>query len=247
MKPVCLLTGAGGRLGRAACLTLAEHYDIVAVYRKNVPDVPSQLRWPIRPEAEPDTEPAAAARSVYCVQADLTKREDVRRVVEVALGRHGRIDAIVNSAADTRFHGRLVELWESGDHAAAQLAINCIAPFQLVSAVFQASWKDEPDANARWNRSVVNVSSASALYVTADRGQAFYSASKAALNMLTMYLSLELAPYSVRANAICPGHFSDVAATREVVDAIGQLLGGAATGTVEALPAQRPSVGREAG
>jgi NAD(P)-dependent dehydrogenase (short-subunit alcohol dehydrogenase family) len=243
MKPVCLVTGAGGRLGRAVCLTLADQYDIVAVYRTNVPDLPSQLRWPIQPEADP----AAGPRSVYCIQADLTRREDVRRVVEVALGRHGRIDAIVNSAADTRFHGKLVELWETGDHAEAQLAINCVAPLQLVSAVFQASWKDEPDANARWNRSVVNVSSVSALYVTADHGQAFYSASKAALNMLTMYLSLELAPYSVRANAICPARFTGAAATHEVVDAIGLLLGGTATGTVEGLPARRPGVERAAG
>jgi NAD(P)-dependent dehydrogenase (short-subunit alcohol dehydrogenase family) len=230
MKPVCLITGAGGRLGQALCLTLMGRYDIVAVYRNSVPEVPSQLRWPARNAAETDD----ADQRVYCIQADLTSRKDMQRVVEVALARHNRVDAIVNSAADIKFHGKLVELWESDDATAqAQLAINCLAPMQLVSAVFQSSWKDQSDENAKWNRSVINVSSVSGLYVNKDAGQAFYSASKAALNILTMYLSLELAPYSVRANAICPAKFNDPVATRRVVDVIQALLEGTSTGRLE--------------
>lgn len=228
MRPVCLITGASGRLGQALCLALVDRYNLVAIYRRSVPAVPSQLRWPVDHAAEP-----GADRHIYCIQADLTSREDVRRVVEVALARYGRIDAVINSAADVKFHGKLVELWEADDQAQAQLAINCLAPMQLVSAIFQSSWKDQPDENAKSNRSVVNVSSVSGLYVNKDEGQAFYSASKAALNILTMYLSLELAPYSVRANAICPARFTDSHATRQVVEAIRVLLEGTATGTVE--------------
>lgn len=243
MRPVCLVTGAGGRLGAALCVSLAEQYEVVAVYRTTVPAIPSQLGWPIRRAAEPQAEVGRA----YCVQADLANREDVRRVVEVALARHGRIDAVVNSAADTGFHGKLVEMWENDDYAERQLSINSVAPLQLVSAVFQSAWKDQPTENARWNRSVVNVSSVSGLYVNTDQGQAFYSASKAALNMLTMYLSLELAPYSVRANAICPAQFIDPSATARVVDAIRARLCGSATGTVEELGQRRPAAQRAAG
>jgi NAD(P)-dependent dehydrogenase (short-subunit alcohol dehydrogenase family) len=228
MKPVCLVTGAGGRLGQSLCVDLAQDYEVVATYRKTVPEVPSQLQWPVGPGAA-----AALPRSdIYCIQADLECRADIRRVVEVAQARHGRIDCVVNSAADIRFHGPLVEMWQSGDEAISQLSVNAVAPFQLVSAVFQSCWKDWSDENAQWNRSVVNVSSVSGLYVTRDVGQAYYAASKAALNILTMYLSLEMAPYSVRANTVCPSRFDDEPTTRRVVEAIRALLAGKETGSL---------------
>jgi NAD(P)-dependent dehydrogenase (short-subunit alcohol dehydrogenase family) len=167
---------------------------------------------------------------VYCVQADLQCREDIRRLVEVAHARYGRIDSVVNAAADIRFHGALVELWQSGDDVLSQLAINSVAPFRLVSAIFQSHWKNESDENAKWNRNVVNVSSISSLYVTKSIGQAYYAASKAALNILTMYLSQELAPYSVRANTVCPSRFADEPSTQRVVDAIRELMTGRDSG-----------------
>ena len=224
MTPVCLITGAGGRLGQALCRALLGRYEVAAAYRSRVPDVPSQLRRPVAAGASP---PAA-----YCVQADLTRREDVRRLVEVTLARFGRVDAPVNVAADVAFHGRLLDLWPMEEYAAQQLSVNCVAPCLLVSALHHACWKDAPQENACRNRSVVNVSSQSGLYAYPSAGQAVYGASKAALNMLTLYQALELAPYSVRVNALCPGRFMDAATTGRVVDRIAALLAGTATGEV---------------
>jgi len=215
VKPVCLITGAGGRLGGALCAHLQERYEIVAVYHNTVPPVSSQLR---RRLTDPDSGAA------YCVQADLTSRDDIRRVVDVALARYGQVDAVINSAADIRFHGKLLELWESDPYADAQLHLNCVSPIYLVSAIFQQCWKDAKDENVRWNRNVVNVSSMSALNVNAIAGQAYYSASKASLNMLTRYLSVELKSYGVRANAICPGSFRNESSTQVVVKAIDAIL-----------------------
>ncbi|MGX4695379.1 SDR family NAD(P)-dependent oxidoreductase [Streptomyces sp. JNUCC 63] len=228
MKPVCLITGAGGRLGQLLCADLARDHDVIATYNNNAPRVASQLQWPVG--AGQSGGPHCP--TIYCVQADLLHREDIRRVLEVAQARHGRIDSIINAAADVRFLGRLVESWQSGDEAVTQLAINSVAPVQLVSAVFQSCWKDWAEENARWNRSVVNVSSVSGLYVTKDVGQAYYAASKAALNTLTMYLSLELAPYSVRANAVCPSRFDNGPAAQRVVDAVRRLIIGKDTGSL---------------
>jgi NAD(P)-dependent dehydrogenase (short-subunit alcohol dehydrogenase family) len=231
VKPVCLITGAGGRLGAALCAELVETSEVIAVYRSRLPPVSSQLRMRT-PNILAYDPRAPAPRSVYCIQADLSAADDLRRVTEVALARFGRIDAIVNAAADTKFHGRLVDLWGDSEAVRRQLLINCVAPFELVSAIHHASWKNEPEENARWNRNVVNVSSVSGLIVARSNGQAFYGASKAALNMLTMYLSLELAPYSVRVNAVCPAEFTEPAATAGVVSAIRTLLEGDATGDV---------------
>lgn len=231
MKPVCLITGAGGRLGAALCAELIDTHDIVAVYRSRLPPVSTQFRTrvPHLFEFDPASPPDGA---VYAVQADLTVAEERRRVADVALAHFGRVDSVVNAAADTKFHGRLTELCDHGEAVRHQLDVNCIVPLQLVSLIHQASWKYEPHENARWNRCVVNVSSVSALVVGQPVGQAYYSASKAALNMLTMYLSLELAPYSVRVNAICPGQFIEPVATSRVVASVKTLLEGESTGKV---------------
>jgi NAD(P)-dependent dehydrogenase (short-subunit alcohol dehydrogenase family) len=216
------------------CRALAPEYDIVATFRSTEPAVASQNRWPAGSASSSAGAPDPVT-PVFCVQADLTRREDLRRLVEVSLARFGRIDAIVNVAADTKFHGKLLELWPDDEYASGQLETNCVAPLALVSAVHQACWKDRSRENAAGNRSVVNVSSMSGLYAYKDTRQAFYAASKAALNMLTLHLSLELAPYSVRANALCPGRFSDQPSTGRVVEAVRDLLEGAATGTVVPL------------
>ena len=232
MKPVCLITGAGGRLGQDLCHALQEDYQLVATYRTTIPNIPSQFQRPLKGADDPKNKSDSSDDvPVYLVQADLTCREDVKRVIEVTLARYGRIDALINAAADIKFHGNLRDLWQADDYPQSQMLLNAIVPMQLASAIYQYCWKDQPDENARWNRSVVNVSSISGLYVYEERGQAFYGVSKAALNMLTLYLSLELAPYSVRVNAICPSRFTGKAATRRVTEAIRRLLTDDSTGT----------------
>lgn len=213
MKPVCLITGAGGRLGLDLCQVLQVEYQVVASYRSRPPVIPSS--------------------SVSLIQADLTCRDDLQHLVTETLARHGRIDALVNCAADIKFHGSLRDLWQAGDYPQSQLLLNAVVPMQLASAIHLQYWKEQPAENVRWNRSIVNVSSISGLYVFQERGQAFYGVSKAALNMLTLYLALELAPYGVRANAICPSRFTGKTATRRVTEAIGRLLSGKDTGTID--------------
>jgi NAD(P)-dependent dehydrogenase (short-subunit alcohol dehydrogenase family) len=226
-KPVCLITGAGGRLGQMLCRELLSRYIVAAAYRTRPPAVSSQLMRPYQANGGP-----SASDDVYCIQGDLTRRHDIQRIVEVCLARYGRIDAVVNAAADVHFHGKLVEVWQADDYAQTQLLTNALAPMQLVSAVFENCWRDDPRGNALWNRSVLNVSSYSAQYAYPDTSQAVYGASKAALNLLTLYLSLELAPYSVRANIVCPGRFDDDASTKRVVDSMQAILSGKMTGAV---------------
>jgi NAD(P)-dependent dehydrogenase (short-subunit alcohol dehydrogenase family) len=234
MKSVCLVTGAGSRLGTALCRELSCEHNIIATYRRTKPEIASQLRWPVDPDTANVIEDLPGP-STYCVQADLNQREDVRRLVEVSLARYGKVDAIVNVAGDVQVRGKLLELWHDDDDFTSELQTNCFAPLRLVSAIHYYCWKDQCGENAERNRCVVNVSCLSGLYVYRDSRTAFHGASKASLNMLTMYLSLELAPYSVRANAICPGRATDEPALDRIVRAVKELLLGAATGTIVAL------------
>jgi NAD(P)-dependent dehydrogenase (short-subunit alcohol dehydrogenase family) len=230
MRRTCLITGASGKLGVALCESLRDDYDCVAVYRSRVPDYPSNLVKFLGdgPALGEDSKVPLA----YCVQADLTAQAERRRVIEVALARFGQIDAVVNCAADSRFHGKLLELSFGDDDAVSQLFVNCVMPVELVSEIFQASWKNDRDGNEERNRCVVNLSSVSGLYLYPNRGQAFYAASKAALNHLTRYLAEELKPYAVRANALCPSRFPDSVPTGRVVSEIRGLLDGSRTGQV---------------
>jgi NAD(P)-dependent dehydrogenase (short-subunit alcohol dehydrogenase family) len=230
MTPVCLVTGSAGKLGSALCRALMPTYQIAAVYRKKLPQFPSQLRSVI--DLDRSREGLEPVGVPFCIQGDLTRKEDVRRIVEVVLARFGQIDVLIDSAADTRYHGKLLELSFDSKTVEDQLITNCIAPIQLASAIFQESWKDERAANHKFNRCVINVSSISGLYVYPSIGQGFYSASKAALNFLTRHLASELADYSVRANAICPARFPDSVPTDKVVSRILDVIESRVTGQV---------------
>jgi NAD(P)-dependent dehydrogenase (short-subunit alcohol dehydrogenase family) len=228
-KPVILVTGAAGKLGAALCRSLLPNNEVVAVYHERVPDIPSQFTWPaIRG-------PKEHADIAWCVKADLTDSKDVMRLVEVCLAKHGRIDSIINLAADTKYHGPLKDLCYGCDTVRNQLAINTIAPFILVSAIFHETWKHERDSNARYNRNVINLSSFSGMYVQQIKGQAFYGASKAALNLLTLHLAAELAPYAIRVNSLCPSRFPETIATDQVVAAVSKIARGTQTGEIVEL------------
>jgi NAD(P)-dependent dehydrogenase (short-subunit alcohol dehydrogenase family) len=233
MKPVCLITGGSGRLGTALCKALIGTHEVVAQYRSRAPLLPSQVHRHIG--SRPVSNAQGDRSSIFYVQADLLNREDMRRLVDVSLARFDRIDHVINCVADIKFHGRLLELSQSSDYPLDQLNINCVAPIRLVSAIHDRFWKDCCDDNATLNRSVVNVSSGSAYIAFKDTRQAYYGASKAALNLLTLYLAAELAPYSVRANAICPGKFTNEQETAHVVAEIRSMLSGNMTGEVETL------------
>jgi NAD(P)-dependent dehydrogenase (short-subunit alcohol dehydrogenase family) len=239
MKPVCLLTGAAGELGNALCNRLCTEYNVIATYHVAEPAVVSQNRWPI---ASDRATPALGNGNcgVFSVQADLNRREDIRRLVEVAMARYGQIDAIVNSAGDVETHGKLLELWHDDDYAQIQLQTNCISPMQLVSAVHYHCWKDDTEQNRGMNRSVLNVSCISGVSMRPAIGTAFRAASYAALNMLTLHVASELAPYSVRANAVCFDRHAGPVRGR-VVEAVISLLCGSETGVLQSV------TGRELG
>jgi len=198
MKPVCLITGAAGLLGHALCSLLSKDYSIVAIYRNSIPKHSSQL---IRQVAFQESE------EVYCIQGDLTNKEDIRRIVDVTIAKFGQIDVVINNAVDYTRRGTLLELFQTDDYANAKLNINSVVPFQLVSYVHQNCWKELPEENLAWNRNVVNISSMSGVNVYAE-SEPIYSASKSAMNILTLHLAMELNCYRVRANAICPPGFS---------------------------------------
>jgi len=125
--------------------------------------------------------------------ADLLQPEQIVRAVETARRDHGHIDILVNNAG--------IEMEKSfADHTLADwdriLGINLRGAFLLTQAAF-------PLFPARGG-AILNISSIHATH--AFPGSIAYACSKAAMIALTRNLALELAPFRIRVNSICPGY-----------------------------------------
>jgi NAD(P)-dependent dehydrogenase (short-subunit alcohol dehydrogenase family) len=231
-RRVCLITGAGGTLGNAFCRAHAADFDIVAVCRSRVPDVPSQYESFVDPLA-PTADLPENRNRVFVLRADLEAPGQVERVVDVALAKFGRVDLLVNAAAYTRWPaGGLLDAPGAMADFDRHFAVHVGLPLQLAATMAEKYWLHRDRGNAAANRNVVNVSSIAGSRVFAGRGQGVYAAAKAALDQLTRHQAAEFAPFGVRVNAVAPDSFPQVVPTERVAAAIVELDRGDETGTI---------------
>jgi NAD(P)-dependent dehydrogenase (short-subunit alcohol dehydrogenase family) len=124
--------------------------------------------------------------------ADLADVDAVERLAADALTVFDGLDILVNNAGIT-FPELAADLtvaaWDT------TMAVNLRAPALLGARIGAAMAADGAG-------SIVNVSSLAGLRALTEHYA--YSASKAALNMATKVLALELGPSGVRVNAVCP-------------------------------------------
>ena len=137
---------------------------------------------------------ALGGEALLC-QADVSVDADCRRMAAAALDQWGRIDGLVNNAAQSKIvpHTDLEGL--SGEDFQRIFGVNVIGAYQMVRAV-------TPAMQSQGKGAVVNVSSGSGFSGTGS--SIAYAASKAALNVMTFSLARALAP-EIRVNAVCPG------------------------------------------
>jgi NAD(P)-dependent dehydrogenase (short-subunit alcohol dehydrogenase family) len=232
-KRVCLLTGGSGQLGLAFCRMFVTRYDIAVVYHRHVPKVVSQITRLVDPLI-PNVPLQENQNAVFAIKADLCDEDDLQRVVEVTLARFGRIDLLVNAAAYACWAPMLDgdRLYES---FLDQFELNAYVPLRLSALVAEKFWKNRQDENRYFNRSIVNVSSTAGVYIYRDQGQSVYSASKAALNYLTMHMAEEFSIAGIRANAVAPTSFPRLISTESVADGIHRLAEGNANGKIMVL------------
>jgi len=133
------------------------------------------------------------AGTVATCPGDVTKYEDVERMVETALTFGGRLDVVVNNAGIDP-GGTVTDvdvgLWRQ------VIEINLTGPFLLMKAAI-------PHMIKGGGGSIINISSLGGLRCLP--GMAAYCSSKAALIMLTKQAALDYGPFKVRCNAVCPG------------------------------------------
>ena len=190
---VALVTGAAGAagLGRAIALRLAkEGADLVVNDlhedeggRSGLPQLVREIEYQ-----------GGRALPVY---ADVTKADQVERMVDEALERFGRIDILVNNAGAPAGADRVpvVELEEAAFDLV--LAVNLKGTFLCCRAVARHMLERGGDGT------IINISSTSGKHGVARF--AAYCASKFGVRGFTQSLARELAPHQITVYAICPG------------------------------------------
>ncbi len=178
-----VVTGAGRGIGRSIALALAGAGADVAVTA--------------RTSSELDTlvgEISALGRRSLAVSCDVTDPEQVKRMASTLLDGLGGIDILVNNAGNAGSHKFLNhpdELWHR------MLAINLTSVYYVSKALAPAL------VEQRSGRIITIASIASRVgggYIAA------YTAAKHGVLGLTRALAVELLPYNITVNAICPGY-----------------------------------------
>jgi NAD(P)-dependent dehydrogenase (short-subunit alcohol dehydrogenase family) len=182
---VAVITGAGSGLGRVSAELFAGRGAAVVVA-----DV-DEARAKATVEAI-----TAAGGEAMAVRCDVRSGDQVRLAIETTLDRHGRLDIMFNNAGiSVPGNGKVAfeDLTEE-DHRRV-LDVN------VMGVVFGCQHA-VPALRSSGGGVILNTSSAAAL--VGYRNFATYAASKGAINALTRNLALDLGPYGIRVNALCP-------------------------------------------
>lgn len=183
-RPVALVTGSAGGIGKAAALRLARGgFDVMLNYSRSAERAAGAVE-----------EARALGARADALRADVSDDDAVRALVSGTLDRFGRLDVLVNNAGTTSEVPPEDLDGVSGEDWDRVFAVN-------VRGLFQATRAAAPHLRAAGG-AVVNV--ASIVGLRPGPQPLAYAASKAAVISLNRTLSRVLAP-EVRVNAVAPG------------------------------------------
>lgn len=218
MNPVALITGGSRGIGRGIALQLAPlGHDLVINYAGNQKAAEQTARDCL----------AAAARSGRTIraeicQADISRAEDRRKLIDFTRATFRRLDLLVNNAGvapETR-----ADILEATEQSFDRLiSINAKGPYFLTQLA--ANWMIEQVRNSpgkTYAPRIVTISSISACTASVNRGD--YCVSKAALSMLTPLFAARLAEHGIGVYEIRPGIIETdmTSAVKEKYDALFQ-------------------------
>ena len=118
---ICIITGAGGSMGREAALTFAREGALVVGCDLRADDA----------EATVEAVRAAGGTMVSLHPCDLTKPSDCQALIDLALRTFGRIDVLFNNAAMAYFNGSRTSRTRNGIVVVAKRSIWCSSSREL--------------------------------------------------------------------------------------------------------------------
>ena len=180
-----VVTGATRGLGQAFALALGQAGANVVIVGRDADAA-----------AETEAELTAGGIQSLTVLADITRRDEIERVLAASVDRFGHVDVLVNNAG-TCVHRPALEVTDDEWHSVMDVNLDAL-------------WKNcqvfGRHMTERGSGSIVNIGSISGQIVNRPQWQPGYNASKAAVHQLTKSLAAEWAPLGVRVNALAPGY-----------------------------------------
>ncbi|APV44666.1 3-oxoacyl-[acyl-carrier-protein] reductase [Dehalogenimonas formicexedens] len=214
---VALITGAGRGIGAAIARRFAA--EGASVVLNSLSDSAARIAEEI----------IASGGKASFVHGDVSKAEDVARVIEAATTHFGRLDILVNNAGITRDNLLMRMTEEDWD---AVIDTNLKSVYLCTKAAIR------PMLRSKSGGRIINLSSVIGL--SGNAGQANYAASKAGIIGLTKSMAKELASRQITVNAIAPGFIvSDMTSgiSEEAKEALVKRIPLGSLGTVDDVAA----------
>jgi len=192
---IAIVTGAGSGIGRATAILFSqEGANVVLVGRRIEPlkETLNQLN---------------GGRGLV-VQADVSKSQDTKRIVEETLRAYGRVDILVNNAGVEAPHKSVTELSEEEWDRIIDTNLK---------GVFLCSKYAIPAMKKSRRGVITNVSSNWG--IVAAPNASVYCASKAGVILLTKAMAMDVAADGITVNCICPGDTDTPMEHRDLVGA----------------------------
>ncbi|MBP4138381.1 SDR family NAD(P)-dependent oxidoreductase [Flavobacterium geliluteum] len=181
---VCIITGTGGSIGRAAAIRFAREGAIIAGCDYNSDAGQETV----------DLVLAAGGKMISLHPANLTKMSDCRKLVELVIQKYGRIDVLFNNAAMAHFNW-IEDITEEEWH------LNTREEVDLVFFLTQAAWPHLKVSHG----TIVNTASLTGHRVFKPLGGLAHATAKMGIIGMTKHLAMEGREHGMRANSISPG------------------------------------------
>lgn len=180
-----IVTGAASGIGKGICLVLAaQGADVV------VTDVDEKGALAVSEQV------IALGQQSIAVETDVTDRASINAGVASMLQQFGKVDILVNNAGVVGASGWWERSIPSDEDWSTVWSINVLGIVHMSQAV-------EPHMKNRGYGKIINIAS-----IAARQGNPsipHYSTSKASVVSWTQANALQLAPYNINVNAVCPG------------------------------------------
>jgi len=193
---VCIITGTGSGMGRAAALLFCKEGAKVVGCDINPDNAKATLS-----DAQ-----KAGGQMVSLQPADLAKQERCDALVDLALKTYGGIDVVYNNAATAYFGWMDKFTYE-------EFALTIEQELSMVFRFCKTVW---PHLIARGGGSIINVASTSAKVAYKALPGIAHTAAKGGVLAMTRQLAMEGGKHNIRANTISPG-LIETGATRELL------------------------------